>query len=154
MKRLTTILLAVAIALGARCSGAEENRIGTFDRVSIVVAYYRSSLWDETVRKQRLAQAKAKKANDIEKMREMTAWEKKSRLWAHEQVEKGAPIKNVLEALKPAFETIKKDVKVSDVVVSPAADTKAEAVDVTDKLLEWLKADDDTRKVIAEYKKK
>ncbi len=154
MKRVMNLLLVAAIVWGARGAAAEVNRVGTFDRVSIVVAYYRSSLWDDAVRKMHVELAKAKKAKDMERTRELTSLEKSSRVWAHNQLEKGESIRNVLEALKPAVEKVKKDDNLSDIVVAPAADSKAETVDVTEKLLTWLKADDDTRKVIADYKKK
>lgn len=154
MKRTTTSLLAIFIVLGARGQAPKQNRIGTFDRPSVVVAYYRSALWDATVRNQRIALAKAKKGSDAAQLRALTATEKKSRMLPHNQLENGAPITNILEALKPAFDEIEKQEHLSDIVQAPASDPKAKTVDVTAKLLDWLKADDETRKVIEQYKAK
>ena len=68
---------------------------------------------------------------------------------AHQQLTGEAPITNILEALAPGFPEIAKKARVAMIVADlPYADSSVEKVDVTEMLLDWLKADERTRTIV------
>jgi hypothetical protein len=130
---------------------AQTARVGTFDKQSIVLAYYRSPLWAETLKSHKAAYDEAQRANDTQKVKELQDWGQKAQDLAHQQLAGKAPITNIVEALAPAFPEIARRAQVDKILVDPP--TSAQTVDVTDSILDWLKADDNTRKLIQELKK-
>ena len=133
---------------------AQTIRVGTLHKASIAVAYYRSPLWAEKLKSQRVAMQGARRANDTAKAKELEDWGGKSQELAHQQLTGEAPITNILEALAPAFPEIAKRAQVTIVVADlPYADASVQTVDVTDFILDWLKADDATRKIALELRK-
>lgn len=146
MSRQSIVLLVFLLA--AASAIAQTSRIGTFDQQAIVVAFYRSPLWAETLKEKQRAFDNAQKANDSAKMKELNAWGGESQELAEKQLAGEAPITNIIEALQPAFQEIEKTDNLSAVVPAPAVDSRVQAIDVTDKLLDWLKASQSTRRVI------
>ena len=132
---------------------SQESRIGSFDKQSIVLGYYRSGMWAETLMAKRTELAEAKQNNDQAKIKELNGWGAASQDLAMKQLMGDAPIDNILVALKPAFEEIEKTDNLSKVVPA-SSDLKGPSVDVTGRLLDWLKADETTRKMILDLKKK
>jgi hypothetical protein len=119
------------------------------------VAFYRSPLWEETLKSQIVVMQAAKRANNTQKIKELEEWGQKQQEIAHQQVTGGVPITNILEALAPAFPEIAKRAQVSIVVADlPYADGSVQTVDVTDFVLDWLKADEATRRIAKELRKK
>lgn len=146
MKR---ILLALLIA-GLTTAGAQgiAQQIGTFNRQAIVVAYYRSALWNADLQKHEAELAQAKKAKDKTKVKELLGWGEKSQELAHDQLIGKAPIDNILEALQPGFEQIQKATKVEKIEPTTAPNANGGTLDVTGRLLDWLQADASTRRLI------
>jgi hypothetical protein len=134
---------------------AQTVRVGTFHKASVAVAYYRSPLWAETMKSQMAAMQAAKRAHDTQKAKELEDWGGKHQELAHQQLTGEAPITNILEALAPAFPEIAQRAHVAMVVADlPYADASVQTVDVTDFILDWLKADEATRKIVQELRKK
>ncbi len=148
MKRLSTLLMAPIVFLLATGTIAQSNSVGTFDRQSIVVAYYGSPQWAATLKEKRAELAQAKQSNDQAKVQELNGWGGQAQELAHEQLSGDAPITNVMDALQPAFAEIEKSANLTSIVPCPCANITAPKVDVTPQLLDWLKADAKTRKII------
>jgi len=148
MRRISTSFFALILVFLASSAIAQSNRVGTFDRQSIVVAYYRSPLWAATLKEKQAALDQAQRANDQARIQELNAWGRQSQELAHEQLAGEAPISNIMDALQPAFREIEKSSNVADVVPCPCPSIKASTLDVTPQLLDWLKADANTRKII------
>jgi hypothetical protein len=126
--RLTLIALASFVA--ARAGVAQTVKVGTFDKASIVVAFYGSPLWA----------AKLK-----EKHAEMEL--------ANKQLAGEAPITKILEMLQPVFPAVAAQSKVVLIVPELAyAGSSVEKVDVTDLLLDQLKASSRTRQIVKELR--
>jgi hypothetical protein len=153
--RLILNLAAVGLAalLGAAPLCAQPKRIGTFDKRSIVVGYYRSQLWADILKAKRAEMAAAKKANDTKKIEELAPWGGAQQELAHRQLAGEAPITNILEALAPAFPEIARKAQVASIAADPPpANAEVQTVDVTDLLLDWLKADEATRKIVRDLR--
>jgi hypothetical protein len=145
MKRLLLALVMTALTVsGTHCIA---QQIGTFNRQAIVVAYYRSALWTAEIQTHEGDLAQARKAKDKAKVRELSAWGEQSQELAHEQLIGKAPIDNILMALQPGFAEIQKTTSVTRVEPASAAN-EAGTLDVTSRLLDWLKTDATTRRLI------
>ena len=142
-----------AICISAMCLGlpflasrAQTEQVGTFDRQSVVIAFYRSPMFAATLRERIAARDSAKRLGDTARVRELEAWGAGQQELAHQQLEGTAPLTNILDALRPAFDSITKAAHVRAIV--PAPGPRADALDVTPALLDWLKADAKTRELI------
>ena len=146
MKLTNLAATGLIAALAVAQAPAQTVRVGTFHKASIVVAFYRSPLWAETL-KAKMAEMAA--ANDTKKVQELDAWGNAHQETAHQQLAGEAPITNILEALAPGFPEIAKKARVTMIVADlPYADRSVEKVDVTEILLDWLKADERTRTIV------
>jgi hypothetical protein len=154
MELIWNLIAVGAIAtLGAAQTPAQPIRVGTFNQQSIVVAFYRSPLWADRLKEKRAEGAAAKKANDTKKVQDLNDWGGGSQELAHRQLAGEAPIANILEALAPAFPGIAQKSQVAMIVADlPYASASVETVDVTDQLLDWLKADEATRKIVRDLR--
>ncbi len=142
------------LGLMACLLSAQTVRVGTFDKAGIAVAYYRSPLWAEVLKSQRAALQAAKLANDTLKIKQLEEWGAKQQKIAHQQLTGEAPITNILEALAPAFPEIAQRAQVAIVAPDLAyADKSVQTVDVTDYILDWLKADEATRNMVRDLRK-
>jgi len=148
MRRISTSFFALILVFLASSAIAQSNRVGTFDRQSIVVAYYRSPQWAATLKEKQAELQAAKQANDQQKVHELEGWGGEVQELASDQLAGTAPIDSIIDALQPAFTEIRKSAKVTNIVPCPCADITALKVDVTPQLLDWLKADANTRKII------
>jgi hypothetical protein len=153
MKSSCIALIFFAILFASLPAPTQQTRVGTFDQTSIVVAYYRSSLWSNTLKGKQAELVAAEKAGDSSKADAIKAWGGESQELAHQQLAGKAPITNILEALKPAFAEIEKSAHVSSVVPNSTTVNQADSVDVTGMLLDWLKADQQTRQLINQLPK-
>ena len=141
-------ILILVFVFSAVSAIAQTTRMGTFDRQAIVVAFYSSPLWAATLKEKQSELDRARRANDSTKVNELSTWGEESQELAHKQLAGEAPISNIIEALQPAFQEIEKTDNLSAIVPAPAVDLRVQAIDVTDKLLDWLKANERTRKII------
>ena len=148
--KLTNLAAAGLIAaLAVSEAPARTVRVGTFHKASIVVAFYRSPLWAESLKAKMAEMAAAKAANDTKKVQELDAWGNAGQETAHQQLAGEAPITNILEALAPAWPEIAKKARVAMIVADlPYADSSVQSIDVTEMLLDWLKADERTRTIV------
>ena len=63
-----------AVALMTTAAPAQTVRVGIFNRQSVVIAYYRSPIFADTLKAKRTEQQEAKKANDVKKVAELEKW--------------------------------------------------------------------------------
>jgi hypothetical protein len=148
--KLTNLAAAgLLAALAVAQAPAQTVRVGTFHKPSIVVAFYRSPLWAVTLTDKKLEMEKAKALNDTKKVQELDAWGNAHQETAHQQLAGEAAITNILEALAPGLPEIAKKARVAMIVADLLyADSSVEKVDVTEMLLDWLKADERTRTIV------
>jgi hypothetical protein len=137
-----------ATAPAAPASGTAV--VGVFDRSSIVLAYYRSPLWEAILADRRFELKTVKAANDTGRARELEKYGAESQDLAMQQLVGKAPIDNILAVLQPEFNDLTARLKLSAVADSSTADPKTPSVDVTPLLMDWLKATSETRKMAAE----
>lgn len=151
-------LLALPLAAAAQAPAAPTQPvpvIGTFDRSSIVLAYYRSPIWEAILDDRRFELKTVKAANDTARAKELEKYGAESQDLAMQQLTGKAPIDNILAVLQPEFRELTNKMKLSAIVDSPDTDQKAQGqkaatVDVTSLLMDWLKASSETRKMAAE----
>jgi hypothetical protein len=149
MRLLNLAATALIATLAVAQAPAQTVRVGTFHKAAIVVAFYRSPLWAETLKAKMAEMATAKAANDTRKVQELEAWGNTGQETAHQQLVGEAPIANILAALAPGLPEIAKKARVAMIVADlPYADSPVETVDVTEMLLDWLKADERTRTIV------
>ena len=146
---LCSLLLAVIAGMPA---SAQTIRVGTFNKGAIVVAFVRSRLFADTVMKPKLEEMeKAKQAGDTKKMDELKAWVGAHQDRTHEQLAGERPIDDIIAALAPAFPEIAKKAGVTLIAVDmPYAAANVETVDVMEQIMDWLKSDETTRKIVHE----
>jgi hypothetical protein len=143
------ILSVVCLTFPLVTTNAQTERVGTFKRQSIVIAFYRSPMYAVTLRQHIAARDSAKRAGDTAKVRALEAWGAAQQDTAHHQLEGSAPITNILDALKPVFDSLTKTMNLRAVVPATTATSGSTTVDVTPVLLDWLGADVKTREIIA-----
>ncbi len=131
---------------------AQTARVGTFRRQSVVVAYYRSPLWSDMLRQKRAEMNSARQAGDAQRMKELDKWGGEEQERADRQLAGEAPITNILKALKPAFAEIEAKTGVSAIEAEHGTGPSVQTVDVTGDILDWLKADAATRKIIQDLR--
>jgi len=149
MRFLNLSAIGLIAALAVAHAPAQTVRVGTFHKASIVVAFYRSPLWAETLNAKMAEMAAAKAANVTKKVQELNAWGNAGQETAHQQLAGEAPITNILEALAPGWPEVAKKARVAMIVADlPYADSSVEKVDVTEMLLDCLKADERTRTIV------
>ena len=149
MKLGNLAVIGLIAALAVAQAPAQTVRVGTFHKASIVVAFYRSPLWAESLKAKMAEMAAAKAANDTKKVQELDAWGKAQQETAHQQLAGEAPITNILEAFAPGWPEIAKKARVSMIVAElPYTDSSVQSIDVTEMLLDWLKADERTRTIV------
>jgi hypothetical protein len=147
----TLPILAAFAALSS--SAAAQIRVGTFEKVSVVVAYYRSPAYAERLKSAHAERDAARTAGDSKKVEELEAWGGKQQELAHRQLAGEAPIDNVLEALAPALPGIAQAANVAAIAPDlPYANPMVQKVDVTGQILDYLKADEATRKIVQQMR--
>jgi hypothetical protein len=152
--------LSIAMAITTLCgpllataqSASQQQPVGTFDKGSLVLAYYRSPRWLNQVKEKRAEQQAARAAGDSARVKELEKWGRESQNLAHRQLSGKAPLDNILEDLKPAFPQLCRNRGVSAIVADPPAGTPT--VDVTSDLMDLLEADARTRSMAEELRAK
>jgi len=140
----------MCLTLPLTAAHAQVERIGTYKPQSIVIAFYRSPMWAVTLKERIAARDSAKRSGDTARVRELEAWGAGHQELAHHQLMGDAPLTNILDALRPALDSITKAERLRAIVPAPSKEKNAELVDVTPALLDWLKADAKTREIIAQ----
>jgi hypothetical protein len=150
-------IFVIVAGLGflAASGWAQTVRVGTFEKQAVVVAYYRSAEWSEAIKAKRAEMDAAKQAGNTQRAQELEKWGSGSQELAHQQLTGDAPIDNILTALAPAFPEIAKKAQVALVAAEmPWAGPAVVPVDVTEFILDYLKADEKTRTIIKQLPKK
>jgi len=157
MKSLVVAVIFAGLAVVAQAQSPAPSAepqtipvIGTFDRSSIVLAFYRSPLWEAILDDRRFELSAVKAANDTVRAKELEKYGGESQDRAMQQLAGKAPIDNILAVLRPEFKDLAARLKLAGVVESAAADSKAASVDVTPLLMDWLRATSETRKMAAD----
>lgn len=156
------LVLVVALAAAHTAPSGEPDppparvRVGTFDPMPVVVAYYRSDLSAEHMRALHGAHAEAKAAGNAKEVKRLEAEGAALQELAHEQLEGKAALDNILERMRPRLDGVLADANVDLIVESRPVHARPDVrtVDVTDAMLRALKADAATLKVIEELKAK
>jgi len=150
MKKLFRFVLVATLGIpGVPSATAQVTKVGTFDRQSIVMAFYASPLWS-AVLKEKLAERDAAKASgDQERVKELDRWGQEQQKLALRQLAGNAPIENILELMKPMLAAVAAQAQVTTVVPEkPGVNKNVAAVDVTGLLLDQLQASERTRKSV------
>lgn len=152
MKLISSLAGVALLAIVAIPPAVAQNvKVGTYHKPSIVVAYYRSQMWAESLKPKLAELQEAKKVNDTKKVQELESWGNTHQETAHQQLTGEAPITNILEALQPAWPEIARKAQVPMIVADVQfTDNTVQTVDVTGLLLDWFKADERTRKIVLE----
>lgn len=124
--------------------------VGTFDKSSIVIAFYRSPLWAAIHADRRFELNAVKAANDTARFKKLEKYGAESQNLAMQQLVGKAPIDNILDVLQPEFKEMSGRMKLSAIIDASAAKPKTATVDVTSLLMDWLKASSQTRKMAEE----
>jgi hypothetical protein len=151
---LALMFAAFLVAAGAQTPAAPVTPqpaavVGTFDRSSVVLAYYRSPFWAAILADRRFELNAVKAANDTARAKELEKYGGESQGRAMQQLAGKAPIDNILAVLQPEFKELSGKMKLASIVDSSTVDFKAPTVDVTPQLMDWLKASAETRKMAA-----
>lgn len=136
MKHLLFVLSATLLA------APQQEPVGTFHAQSLVLAYYRSPQWKATL-KEKLASMPREEAEK---------WGPESQELAHRQLMGKAPVDNILAALAADLPALAAKAGVKTITEKPPKG--APTVDVTELLLTHLKADERTRKIIEDMRRK
>jgi hypothetical protein len=148
-------ILAAGIFFTTCLADAQAIRVGTFHKPSVAVAFYGSPLWADAIKAKHSEMEAAKKANDAAKVRDLEAWGGAHQELAHRQLTGEAPITNILEALSPGLPEIARRAGVKLIAPDLAfGDSTVQAVDITDLLLEYLKADSRTLSIVRDLRKR
>lgn len=132
---------------------AAPLRIGTLEDRAVALAFYRSPLWTQAMAARKAELEEAQRAGDTKRVQALQAWGAGQQERAHQQVFGDAPIGNVLEMLGPALPEIARKAKVKKIVPGRArVPAGAERVDVTDLVIEWLKVDEKTARMVREFR--
>lgn len=147
-------LFAITLTVAAGLAQAQPAQIGVLNKSGLVVAFYNSQSWKDTVKAKMAEMQAAKQAGDTAKVAELEKWGQTGQERAHQQLAGEAPLDSILEALKPALPEIARRAGVAVVVVDlPYASDQVRIVDVTPHLLDYLNSDARTRKLVAETMK-
>jgi hypothetical protein len=155
MKALLKLtLVALAVVVAARASAAQAVKVGTFDKASIVVAFYGSSLWSAELKAKQEELQHAKQSNDKKRIDALNRWGADSQELAHKQLAGEAPIDNILAMLKPLLPAVAARAHVAAIVPKVEWNgNSVEVVDVTGLLLDQLQATPRTRKIVEDLRK-
>jgi hypothetical protein len=141
----------VAVVVAVQGGMAQTAKVGTFDRTSIVVAFYNSPLWSAELKAREAEMQQAKAAGDQKKAAELRKWGHAQQNLAHKQLAGDAHIDNILQTMKPMFAAVTAQAHVATIVPQSArANKNVTTVLVTDLLMGQLQAGADTRQT-AEY---
>jgi hypothetical protein len=150
-------ILVIVAGLGflAASGWSQSVRVGTFEKQAVVVGFYRSPQWSETIKAKMAERDEAKRAGDTKRAEELEKWGAGSQELAHQQLAGDAPIANILAALAPAFPEIARKAQVAMLVAEmPWAGPAVVPVDVTGLILDYFKADEQTRAIVKQLPKK
>jgi hypothetical protein len=135
-----------------KASTTQPAKIGTYDKVSIVIAFYRSPQWEAILQQKQDEKVAAMKSSNAAKVKELNDWGLTCQEVAMQQVLGAAPMDNILEVLKPAFREIERKQGLAAIVEFPGTDPDAVKVDVTAQLMDWLQANDKTRQLASDMR--
>ena len=148
------VVAAIITATAVPCLTAQTVKVGTFNRTSLIVAFYSSPQWADVLKQKEIERQEAMKANDQEKVKEIEHWGGSAQEMAERQLAGATSIQNIVDLMRPIFPDIAAKAHVSMIVTGLAyADATVERVDVTDLLLDSLKASPRTRKELEEMRK-
>jgi len=153
MKSFYRFVALAMVAAGAMAQ-APTVRVGTFHKPSVVTAFYRSPLWAEQIKQKMAERNAARTANDTKRVQELEAWGARHQELAHQQLAGAASIANILDSLTRAMPEIAVKARVAGIAVDLLySDPHIETVDVTEQILDWLQADESTRKIVQELRR-
>jgi hypothetical protein len=149
------IALALALAFlvipssgrAQQSTTSSTRQVGTYDRTSIVLAYYRSPLWAAILADRRFELETVKTAHDEPRAKELEKWGQEAQDRAMHQLSGDAAIDNILAVLQPEFREVTGRLSLSGIVDATTVNAGVDSVDVTPQLMDWLRASSETRKM-------
>jgi len=143
----------IVLVVAAQGGMAQTAKIGTFDRTSIVMAFYGSSMWSAKLKTNEAEMQLAKLVGDQQKVARLYKWGKDQQKLAHKQMVGESPIDNIMEMMKPIFTVVEAQAQVTTIVPEGVRiDKTAEKVDVTDLLMDELHSNAKTRQSALEMR--
>jgi hypothetical protein len=113
-----------------------KNRIGTFRRAELLVAFYHSAIWDKELQSLKNQLEKAKAEGDQKRVQEVESQGSALQERAHKQLTGEAPLTNILPYLQSAWKKVAKEAGVSVIIEQPVFyDESVELIDVTTLLV-------------------
>lgn len=153
LHRLATIALVAGTAVAQ--TPQSTVRVGTFHQPSVVTAFYRSPLWTDQIKQKMAERETARSANDTKRVQELEAWGARHQELAHRQLAGEASIANILDNLAGAIPEIARKARVAVIAVDLLyTEPNIETVDVTAQILDWLQADEVTRRIVRELQRR
>jgi hypothetical protein len=147
------VLVALICVAVGRAGVGQTLRVGTFDKASVVVAFYNSPYWSAKINAVLADREKAKAAGDEQKVAELSKWGQDQQELAHRQLAGDAGIDNIVEMLRPALPAVAAKAHVGMIVFDvPWSDNSVTTVDVTDLLLDELQASAKTRRIVEQMR--
>jgi hypothetical protein len=148
------VIGGAALADGPTGGGeAAGLRVGTFDSRAVAVAFVRSEMFEQDLRRMIEEHKQAKAAGDQEKVKKLEAQGQARQEQAHRRGFGTAPVDEILARIKDKLPSIAKRASV-DVIISKWALTYSTPgtrfVDVTDLIIEPFEPDERTKRIIRE----
>lgn len=114
-------------------------RVGTFDRVEILKAFYKSQHWDDVLTAKKAELAAVKEKGDLDKAKELENWGQASQELAHRQLAGEAHLTNILEHLGGHLPMVAVEANVRMIIEKPLYhDGSMVLVDVTPMMVRQL----------------
>jgi hypothetical protein len=136
-------------------AASAKVRVGTFDPRAVAIAYYRSPLHEQRLDALVAEQKRARAAGDEQRVRQLEKQGKASQDLAHRQAFGNGPYDSLAEQLDSIYPAVAKahDVKLITAQLAFAT-PDVDRIDLTDAILQALEADEKTRKVIDDMRRK
>ncbi len=149
---LAAILSIAALALtNARSSGVSKIRIGVYDTRAIAIAWAASEY--NPVKEKRAALEAAKKAGDLQKVKELEAWGPAHQRLLHFQGFGRVPVGDLLQPVKKEIARLAREKGLAAIAMEcDHAASNVEVVDITEALVELYKPSNRTRQIVREMK--
>jgi hypothetical protein len=98
MKTITLLLAAATLA-------SAQAQVGTFDHTKVLVAFYHSTSWKQTLQAKRAERDHALQSGDRRTAARLERWGREQQERAHHQLAGKAPLDNILAVLQPRRRT-------------------------------------------------
>jgi hypothetical protein len=114
-------------------------RVGTFERVELLKAFYGSVHWDNILKAKQAERAAAEEKGDLDRVKELEEWGESAQELAHRQLAGEAHLTNILEYLDGHLPMVAVEANVRMIIEKPLYhDGTMVLVDVTPMMVRQL----------------